>query len=204
MEDIKKLINKNHSNLNKHMSKNPLQKFLIKNYYNYLLKIIKRENPKSILDVGCGEGFTLDTLRKNKIGKTIIGIDNSKESIRIGKILFPKVKIEHASIYDMPFPNNSFDLVICTEVLEHLKTPSLAIEEVKRVSRGNILISVPNEPFFMLGNFLRGKNMEKLGNDPEHINHWTIFSFASFLKTQGLKIMSVKLPFPWILIFCKK
>ncbi len=204
MEDIKKLINKDHSNLNKHMSKNPLQKFLIKNYYNYLLKIIKRENPKSILDVGCGEGFTLDTLRKNKIGKKIIGIDNSKESIRIGKILFPKVKIEHASIYDMPFPNNSFDLVICTEVLEHLKTPSLAIEEVKRVSRGNILISVPNEPFFMLGNFLRGKNMEKLGNDPEHINHWTIFSFASFLKTQGLKIMSVKLPFPWILIFCKK
>ncbi len=204
MEDIKKLINKDHSNLNKHMSKNPLQKLLIKNYYNNLLKIIKKINPESILDVGCGEGFTLDTLRKNKIGKKIIGIDNSKESIRIGKILFPKVKINHASIYDMPFPNNSFDLVICTEVLEHLKTPSLAIEEVKRVSRGNILISVPNEPFFMLGNFLRGKNMEKLGNDPEHINHWTIFSFASFLKTQGLKIMSVKLPFPWILIFCKK
>lgn len=204
MEDIKKLINKNHSNLNKHMSKNPLQKLLIKNYYNNLLKIIKRENPKSILDVGCGEGFTLDMLQKNKIGKKIIGIDNSKESIRIGKILFPKVKIEHASIYDIPFPDNSFDLVICTEVLEHLKTPSLAIEEVKRVSRGNILISVPNEPFFMLGNFLRGKNMEKLGNDPEHINHWTAFSFASFLKTQGLKKISVKLPFPWILIFCKK
>jgi len=204
MEDIKKLINKDHSNLNKHMSKNPLQKLLIKNYYNNLLKIIKKINPESILDVGCGEGFTLDTLRKNKIGKKIIGIDNSKESIRIGKILFPKVKINHASIYDMPFPNNSFDLVICTEVLEHLKTPSLAIEEVKRVSRGNILISVPNEPFFMLGNFLRGKNMEKLGNDPEHINHWTAFSFSSFLKTQDLKIISVKLPFPWILIFCKK
>lgn len=119
-------------------------------------------------------------------------------------MLFPKVKIKHASIYEIPFPNNSFDLVICTEVLEHLETPSLAIEEVKRVSRRNILISVPNEPFFMLGNFLRGKNMGKLGNDPEHINHWTVFSFASFLKKQGLKKISVKFPFPWILIFCKK
>jgi hypothetical protein len=51
----------------------------------------------------------------------------------------------------------------------------------------------------MFGNFIRGKNLSRLGNDPDHINHWTIGSFQKFLREKGLKIITLKFPFPWIL-----
>lgn len=192
------------TNFIKHTSKNPLQKFLINNFYSTLLSLIKPLNPKTVLDAGCGEGFTLNKLMLNKIGQNIEGVEYSKEAIDLGNKLFPKAKIKQGSIYELPYKDRSFDLVVCTEVLEHLENPAKALKEIVRVSKKNLIISVPNEPFFMLGNFIRGKNLSKLGNDPGHINHWTFISFTNFIKNNNLKILKTKLPFPWILIIAEK
>lgn len=192
------------TNFIKHTSKNPIQKFLIKNFYSALISLAKPLSPKNILDAGCGEGFTINKLSKNNIGKTIEGVEYEKDAIAFGKKLFPGLKIKQGSIYDLPYKNGYFDLITCTEVLEHLEDPVKALQEMLRVTKKYLIISVPNEPLFMLSNFLRGKNISKFGNDPDHINHWTIFSFLNFLKKNGLKIKKVKLPFPWILVLGEK
>lgn len=192
------------TNFVKHTSKNPIQKFLINNFYQALVSLAEDLQPKTILDAGCGEGFTMNTLTKNRIGDKIEGVEYSKDAILLGKKLFPNLIFKKGSAYDLPYKDNSFDLVVCTEVLEHLTEPSRVLKEILRVSKRYILISVPNEPFFMLGNFIRGKNLSRLGNDPGHINHWTIISFLSFLKKNGLKITRIRLPFPWILILGEK
>ncbi|MBI2028478.1 MAG: methyltransferase domain-containing protein [Candidatus Levybacteria bacterium] len=192
------------TNYIKHTSKNPLQKYLIDNFYSSLVSLIKPLNPKTVLDAGCGEGFTMNNLIKNNIGENVEGIEFSEETITIGKKLFPDLKIKRGSIYSIPYPNNFFDLVVCTEVLEHLDSPQRALKEILRISTKDVVISVPNEPFFMLSNFLRGKNISRLGNDPGHINHWTIISFINLLKKHGLKIKKIKLPFPWIIILGEK
>lgn len=192
------------TNFIKHTSKNPLQRFLINNFYVSLVFLAKSVSPKTILDAGCGEGFTMDRLSKNGIGREIEGVEYSKDALTLGKKLFPNLIFKEGSAYDLPYKDNSFDLVICTEVLEHLNEPTKVLKEALRVSKKNILVSVPSEPFFMLGNFLRGKNLSRLGNDPGHINHWTIISFQNFLKNNGLKIKRLKLPFPWILILGDK
>ena len=62
------------TNFIKHTSKNPIQKFLINNFYSSLISIIKDLSPNTILDAGCGEGFTMNKLSKNGIGKEIEGI----------------------------------------------------------------------------------------------------------------------------------
>ena len=95
-------------------------------------------------------------------------------------------------------------MVICTEVLEHLEFPEKAVEELKRVSRKYIVFSVPNEPFFILANLLRGRYIKNFGNHPEHINHWTFLGFEKFLKKQGLTILKRKHPFAWTLLLVKK
>lgn len=192
------------SNFLKHTSKNPVQQLLINNFYQTLIKIIKPLKAEAILDVGCGEGFSLNKLHENNIGKKLEGIDYSKEAISIGKKLFPNLSLKQGSIYNLLYKDDTFDIVLGTEVLEHLGNPKKALQEILRVSKKYILVSVPNEPFFMMSNFLRGKNVMQFGNDPEHIQHWTIFSFLELMKTHGVRIKAMKLPFPWIMILGEK
>jgi len=192
------------TNYLKHQNANPIQKYLIDNFYNELFAVIKPLRPIKVLDVGCGEGFTLKKLNEKKIGKTITGIDNSLSAIELGKKLYPELNLARGDVYKLDFSDNEFDLVICTEVLEHLEFPEKAVEEIKRVSKKYIVFSVPNEPFFILANFLRGKYLKSFGNHPEHINHWTFFGFRKFLKKQGLTILKRKYPFAWSLALTKK
>jgi len=191
-------------NFLKHTSKNLLQRFLINNFYNSLISLARPLYPKSILDAGCGEGFTMDRLKKNGIGEKIEGIEYSKDAISLGKKLFTNLIFKLGSVYNLPHKDNSFDLVICTEVLEHVDNPIKALQEVLRTSKKYAIFSVPNEPFFMLSNLLRGKNLSTWGNDPGHIQHWTLLSFKKFLKKNSVKIKAVKFPFPWIMILGKK
>jgi len=141
------------TNLVKHTSKNPIQKFLISNFFSSLISIIKPLKADSILDAGCGEGFTMNKLKENGLGKKIEGIEYEQAAITFGKELFPNLIIKQGSIYSLPYKDSFFDLIICTEVLEHLEDPTKAIREILRVSRKYLIIGVPNEPFFMLSNF---------------------------------------------------
>lgn len=192
------------TNYLKHQNSNPIQKALIGNFYNQLFKIVKPLKPISILDVGCGEGFTLKKLAERKIGKKNAGIDYSKDAIELGKKIYPQLSLAEGDVYALNYPDNSFDVAICTEVLEHLEDPKKAVAEIKRVSAKYIVFSVPNEPFFILANFLRGKYLKNFGNHPEHINHWTAVGFEKFLKKQGLTVVRSKHPFAWSLILVKK
>lgn len=190
-------------NYKKHTSKNPLQKFLLNNFYKIIFSELQEIKPIHILDVGCGEGFTLERFRKKSIGKKIEGLEYSDAAISLGKKIYPHIKIVKGTIYDMPYKDNSFDLVTCLEVLEHLQEPEKALLEIHRVTSKYALFSVPNEPFFMLANFLRGKNIARLGNDIEHIQHWTFISFKKFVG-QAFSVLNINLPFPWTVILARK
>ena len=191
-------------NFVKHTSQNPLQKLLINNFYNYLVSAVKDLEINSVLDVGCGEGFSLNKLSEEGIGKKLEGIDFLKTAIEIGKKLHPNITLNQGNIYKLEYKNDSFDLVMATEVLEHLEDPKKGLKELIRVSKKYLLLSVPNEPFFMGANFLRGKNLSRLGNDIEHIQHWTSKSFQKFVESQRVKVISKHHPFPWTMLLLKK
>jgi ubiquinone/menaquinone biosynthesis C-methylase UbiE len=192
------------TNYKKHANTNPIQKMLIGNFYNTFYKMVKPLRANSILDVGCGEGFTLKKLEEKKIGKMNEGIDYSSDAIKIGKKIYPELNLKKGDVYKLDYKDNSFDLSICTEVLEHLENPTKAVEEIRRVTSKYIVFSVPNEPFFILANLLRGKYIKSFGNHPEHINHWTTKGFESFLKKQGLVVVKSRHPFAWSLVLAKK
>ena len=192
------------TNFVKHTSENPIQKLLIKNFYSSLISLAKPLKAEIILDVGCGEGFTMEKLLKSGVGKKIEGIEYAKDAILLGKKLFPNLTFRQGSVYELPYKNNSFDLVVCTEVLEHLEESEKALKEMLRISKKYLIISVPNEPFFMLCNFLRGKNLSRLGDDPGHINHWNPLSLKRYLTQNKVTIKKLNLPFPWITILGEK
>ena len=192
------------ANYIKHTNKNPLQKFLIERFFLSLIDLAKPLKLKRVLDAGCGEGFSLNKLMINKVGEQLEGIEYSKEAINIGKKLFPKANIKQRSIYDLPYKDGSFDLIVCTEVLEHLEDPQKALLEIVRVSKKYAILSVPNEPIFRLSNLLAGKYVLGFGNSPGHINHWSPLSLINFVKKSGLRILKTKFPFPWIIVLAEK
>ncbi len=192
------------TNYLKHSNQNPIQKALIDNFYKELFKMIKPLKANSILDVGCGEGFTLKKLEEKKLGKKNEGIDYSDDAIKIGKKIYPELALFKGDVYGLKYKDNTFDLSLCTEVLEHLEDPKKAVEEIKRVTNKYIIFSVPNEPFFIGANLFRGKYLKNFGNHPEHINHWSAWGFEKFLKDQGLHVVKSKHPFAWSLVLVRK
>jgi ubiquinone/menaquinone biosynthesis C-methylase UbiE len=166
--------------------------------------MLKLAHPEKILDVGCGEGVTLDKIQKMKIGKKLEGVDNFDDAITIGTKTFPNLSLKKADIYNLPYKDNSFDMVLCNEVLEHLERPQDALDELRRVSSKYLLLSVPHEPWFQLANFFRGRHVTRFGNHPEHIQHWTKNEFIKMIKKHKLKVRDVKLPFAWTLVLVQK
>lgn len=190
-------------NYRKHTTTNPVQKYLIERFYVKFIEEVRWVKPRRVLDVGCGEGFTLDRLHKAKLGDKLVGIDFLKTAIEIGKKERPHLDLKEGSIFDIKFKDNSFDLVVCSEVLEHIEDPEKGLSELARVSSKYVLLSVPNEPWFMGANLIRGKNLSRLGNDIEHINHWSTTAFKKFVS-KHLKIVRVHQPFPWSLVLAEK
>jgi ubiquinone/menaquinone biosynthesis C-methylase UbiE len=193
----------NTSNFRKYTSRNPIQKYLVNNFLKTLFLCIDNLKIKKVLDAGCGEGFVLSEFKKRKIGDYLEGIDFSEEALNTGKKLFPYLSLKKGDIYNMPYENNTFDIVICTEVMEHLKEPEKVMDEVVRVSKKYCLFSVPNEPLFMISNLLRGKNISMLGNDIDHVQHWSSRDFESMIRIR-LDVLDVKKPFPWTIVLSKK
>jgi 2-polyprenyl-3-methyl-5-hydroxy-6-metoxy-1,4-benzoquinol methylase len=193
----------NSSNYRKYTSKNPIQKFLINNFLRTVFECLEGLSINSILDAGCGEGFILSEFNDRGIGRVLEGIDSSQESLNTGKELFPYLTLHQGDVYHLPYEDNSFDLVICTEVMEHLAEPDKVLNEIVRISGLYCLFSVPNEPAFMISNLLRGKNITRLGNDIEHLQHWSSRAFEKFVSRK-LKILAVKKPFPWTVVLSKK
>ncbi|WP_287155784.1 class I SAM-dependent methyltransferase [Candidatus Solincola tengchongensis] len=99
---------------------------------------------RRILDVGCGTGGNFAFL--SRYGE-VEGCDYSEEAVRFCRLR----GIEHvreASIYALPYPDATFDLVTCLDVLEHLRLDLPALLELKRVLKpgGRLLLTIPGRP----------------------------------------------------------
>lgn len=190
-------------NLRKHTTKNPVQRFLIDRFHDVLIEELGRAAPDFILDVGCGEGFTLEKVRKSGIGERLEGIDIRPRAIERGREMHPELALTQGDVYELPYQDGSFDAVLCCEVLEHLERPDDALKELRRVTKRYCIITVPHEPWFSIANLLRGKNFSRLGNDDEHIQRWSARDITA-LVGNCFTVRTVRHPFPWTMVVGEK
>ena len=109
------------------------------------------------------------------------------------------IEFELASIYDLPHDDDSFDLVICCEVLEHLEEPAQGLAELARVSSGKVLISTPWEPVWRLLNLARGRYIRDLGNTPGHLQNFSRRQLLD-LAAAHLEVQAIRRPLPWTVV----
>ncbi len=131
------------------IKKNILQKFWHRRRFMQAKKYLKTIEARQILDVGCNSGTFTKQIYNVFPESKIYGIDISRKAISYAKRKYKKINFSVARAEKLPFRNNSFDLVTCFEVLEHVDEPAKIINEISRVLRkkGNMIIIVPTENF---------------------------------------------------------
>ena len=188
----------------KYADKNPVVSFVIGRFFERLRGVIAEIGPRTLLDAGCGEG---EMLRRGVLpdGMRPVCLDLRLSSLLEVGMEVGETKRVCASVQALPFAARSFDVVSCLEVLEHLGDPAAAVRDLARVARIAVVLSAPYEPYFRMGNVLRGKHLSALGNHPEHVQHWNLRTFEKFLRSSfpaGAQVRVIE-AFPWIIACCR-
>lgn len=138
----------------------------------------------SLLDIGGAEGYKTYIV-KRLFNARCTTSDLSEEACRRAKEIFCLKSIT-ADIHDLPFRNNEFDVVLCSETLEHAADVNRAIDELLRVAKNAIVITVPHEDKAIIDSNIR-----------EEIPHGHIHSFDldyfDFLMSRDHRIFYKKM-----------
>lgn len=168
------------SNIRRHTATNPLYRWHMDAFHDRIFAFVQRADPDSVLDAGCGEGFGVYDLAERNAALNLTGIDLDADAVAYARARFGDVaSFDHGSILDLPYDAASRDLVLCSEVLEHLHDPDDAVAELKRVARTHVLITVPLEPYFQALNDVA--QWLGISDDPEHVQFWDHGAFRAFV-----------------------
>ncbi|GGX12582.1 class I SAM-dependent methyltransferase [Aquimarina muelleri] len=146
-------------------SDNPLYQRTRKAYELVLDKI-----QGNVLEIGCGEGYGVAMYHKK--AKQLTLIDKSKYSTYYIKKKFPNTTVFHKKAPPLSFiSDNSFDIIILFQIIEHIKNDKLFIEEIKRVLKpgGTAFLTTPNA-------------IKSIARNPWHYKEYTYNQINNLIK----------------------
>lgn len=160
-----------------------------------LFEDVPIEGSTRILEVGCGEGGNLVNLfaRGRQRPRFVAGVDLFYQKVRFAAAQVPQARFLCADAARLPLKSESFDLVICRDVLHHVDAPDKVLRELRRVCapRGTVLIIEPNGRNPLMHLFALSTPSERAahGNSPASVTAAVSRHFASFR-------VIMKQPFP--------
>ncbi len=105
---------------------------------------INRCRFESFLDVGGAEGYQAAFVKRIYHPKRVVSVDLSEPACQRAHQLY-QLDTRVADIHDLPFTDNSFDLVLCSETIEHVTDPARALRELIRVAKRCLIVTTPYE-----------------------------------------------------------
>lgn len=153
--------------------------------FRSILRVLKPWFGGRLLDVGCGEG---QFLRRSARHFDASGVDVSIEGVEQARLASGLATISVATASELPFPDGSFAVVTCFDVLEHLGRPEAALAEAHRVLEpgGVIVLSTPNPS--SLGRRLKGRR-SFIYRDQTHVSVKRIEAWRELLATAGFEVL---------------
>jgi ubiquinone/menaquinone biosynthesis C-methylase UbiE len=129
-----------------HLRSNPLIRWIERRRVKTVATLLAARDQDQILEVGCGAGNVLEAVHRGQL----VGIDLSVFLLNKARrrLVDRGVALCLANGEFLPFGDNRFEKLLCTEVLEHTLNPRAFVQEMVRVVKpgGTVVISVPNEP----------------------------------------------------------
>jgi 2-polyprenyl-3-methyl-5-hydroxy-6-metoxy-1,4-benzoquinol methylase len=140
--------------------------------------VVPADRPLRILDVGCGSGLNASILAQH--GHTVVGVDLSP--VAIAKFRAAGFEGHICDVTQgIPCPDESFDVVFASEVIEHVVDTEQFLGEIRRVLRpgGTLVLTTPNSAFWVYRLFsILGRTL----SDVQHRGHVRFFSESSLLR----------------------
>ncbi len=182
----------------KYATTNPIEQRMMRGFMRALDEMLAGLGPRRIFEIGVGEGHVMARVRERFPGVPLVGLDLPDDTL--GDDWRERgLACMFGDATTLPFPDDSFDLVLAIEVLEHVPRPEIALAELSRVCSGAFIASVPFEPIWRTGNILRRRYVRDLGNTPGHVNHWTRWGFQRFVESM-FHVQQTRSPLPWTMV----
>jgi len=155
--------------------------------FRLVQELVAPLSPKTIFDLGCGDGYQAEILKRTIPGVIVNGCDISPSAVERASKRMDSCYDLDIDRSDLPEETESYDLVLCIAVLEHLYDVSHALQEINRIlTRGkHVLIQVPNVTFWKFRlEILRGKLPYVLA-DPRHLHSFNKSFLLESLQIAG-------------------
>lgn len=189
-----------------HHHPNPLIRFIENKRVRSIFKMMNIEKEDWVIEIGCGAG---NIIEKASTG-ILFGTDISPSILlKARSRLNQRAHLFLADAQNLPCKGQVFTKVICSEVLEHILEPSLALNEMSRIlkDRGIAIVSIPNEPLInrlknifvrlRIFKWLFPKVPEKM-NDEWHLHIYDLDGWLNLFKI-SFKVNGIRsVPFPWL------
>lgn len=167
-----------------------------------LREVVRRLEPRSVLDVGAGDGRMLDAAVPPSVRR--VGSEMAEDAVakmRARGIEAVGVDLETGKL---PFEDRAFEMVTCLDVLEHVFDPERVLGELRRVSAKHVVVCVPNA--FNLANrvlYATGRHVDVMdvahqtgATFSEHIRFFSVDLLERFLAAGGLRVTERHFYFP--------
>lgn len=149
----------------------------------------KRIRDLSLLDAGCGNGYFCHWIAQRIPVSRVAGCDISAPRIEMARLRYPAFDFRVAELTQLPWPDNTFDVVTCIEVLEHLPDPEATMRELMRVAKHYVVVTVPDrQPVRMILCPHCGKLFPMYG----HIQTFDVRRLETMLRTAGGRVEIVR------------
>ena len=174
--------------------------------YKLITKLDSKKRVE-ILDVGCGTGRFGAILKKMMANSgyhiNIYGTDVDYNALTIAKDKYKGVFLLDLDKNDLPFTNNLFDLVVCLDVIEHIKNPYKLLENIDKIlkSKGFLILSTPNVQWiYHIIRLCFGYGPKTFGHtfkvnekiwDGGHLHYFTLKDINIICKESGFEIIDV-------------
>lgn len=188
----------------KYATTNPIEQRMMRGFFEALDRFLDRaatEPPARILEIGVGEGIVSSRMVERFPDASVTGLDLPDQHLS-AEWRARDLDCLFGDATNLPFADDTFDLVVAVEVFEHLPEPPAALDELARVCSGHLLASVPFEPIWRIGNMARGRYLRDLGNTPGHVNHWTSRGFRTLVSSR-FDVVDTANPMPWTMVLAR-
>jgi trans-aconitate methyltransferase len=150
-----------------------------------IVDLARRVTARSVLDIGCGTGEVLVALREALRPERLVGVDLSVAVVETNRRALPFAEFHAADVSQAPLAGQ-WDLIVATEVIEHIADYMTALANIRKMCSGHVIVTVPSGRIYPIDRHMG------------HVQHFSAAEMTRALEASGFKVRELwEWGFPW-------